>query len=162
MPVAPIPVTALPTPPSRADSVNFSDRADAFLGALPTFRTETNALASNVFENASEALSSANAAATSANAAQADRILAQAAQATIIAESPAANAAAAAISAAEAAVYASQAQAVSPDSPIRLNARFISADFTVGSNYNAASAGPITILDGITVTIGDNATWSIT
>lgn len=37
------PISALPTPPSRQDPANFADEADAFLGALPTFRTETNA-----------------------------------------------------------------------------------------------------------------------
>lgn len=37
-------ITALPTPPSRLDSVNFSERADAFLGALPQFVNEANSL----------------------------------------------------------------------------------------------------------------------
>lgn len=41
-------ITALPTPPSRADAVNFADRGDAFLGALPTFQSEANALATDV------------------------------------------------------------------------------------------------------------------
>ena len=41
-------ITALPTPPSRTDAANFSARADAFLGALPTFGTEANALAVEV------------------------------------------------------------------------------------------------------------------
>jgi hypothetical protein len=45
--------------------------------------------------------------------------------------------------------------------PIRLNARKITADFTVPTAYNAASAGPIAITEGVTVTIEDNATWSI-
>lgn len=44
---------------------------------------------------------------------------------------------------------------------IRLNPRFITADFTVASAYNAASVGPITVSDGVTVTVNDNATWSI-
>ena len=39
-----MPITALPTPPSRSDSANFATRADAFLGALPTFATEANTL----------------------------------------------------------------------------------------------------------------------
>ena len=34
--------TPLPTPPSTLDPVNFNSRADAFLGALPTFQTELN------------------------------------------------------------------------------------------------------------------------
>lgn len=45
-------ITALPTPPSRSDPVNFSARSDAFLGALPTFCTETNAVAAEVNANA--------------------------------------------------------------------------------------------------------------
>lgn len=39
-------ITPLPTPvPSTSDPANFDTRADAFLGALPTFATEANALA---------------------------------------------------------------------------------------------------------------------
>lgn len=38
-------ITPLPTPPSRSDPANFADRGDDFLGALPTFATEANALA---------------------------------------------------------------------------------------------------------------------
>ena len=34
--------TPLPTPPSTLDPINFNARADAFLGALPTFQTELN------------------------------------------------------------------------------------------------------------------------
>lgn len=41
-------ITALPTPPSRASQSTFSDRADAFLAALPTFATEANALAAQM------------------------------------------------------------------------------------------------------------------
>jgi len=41
-------ITTLPTPPSRSDPINFADRADAFLGALPDFGDETNAVASEV------------------------------------------------------------------------------------------------------------------
>lgn len=38
-------ITALPTPPSGSDPASFSTRADAFLGALPTFAAEANAVA---------------------------------------------------------------------------------------------------------------------
>lgn len=103
----------------------------------------------------------ANTAYNSANAAQSDRIVVQTAKAAIDAQSPVANAAAAALSAQQAAQYASQAQATNPDSPIRLNPRKISANFSVPSAYNAASVGPITIQEGVVVTICDNATWSI-
>ena len=147
-------ITALPTPPSRSDPATFAARGDAFLGALPTFVTEANALQTDV--NAKQA-----AAAVSANAAQADRILCDAAAVAVAAQSPVTNAAAAAASALAAAAYASTAQATNPDSPIRLNPRKITADFTIASTYNAASVGPITISEGVTVTVSDNATWSI-
>ena len=39
-----MPITTLPTPPSRADAANFSSRADAFFAALPNFVAEFNAL----------------------------------------------------------------------------------------------------------------------
>lgn len=38
-------ITALPTPPSRSSPSTFSERADAFLAALPTFVNEVNAVA---------------------------------------------------------------------------------------------------------------------
>lgn len=41
-------ITALPTPPSRQRPVEFSDESDAFLGALPTFGAEANALQADV------------------------------------------------------------------------------------------------------------------
>ena len=48
-----MPITPLPTPvPSRTDPANFAARGDAFLGALPTFATEANALADEVNANA--------------------------------------------------------------------------------------------------------------
>lgn len=41
-------ITPLPTPvPSRADPTNFANRADAFLGALPTFGAELNTFATD-------------------------------------------------------------------------------------------------------------------
>ena len=103
----------------------------------------------------------ATAIAAHASAAQADRILCAAAQAAITTQSPITNAAAAAASAALAAGYASTAQATNPDSPIRLNPSQITSNFTVTSAYNAASVGPISIREGVTVTVGNNATWSI-
>lgn len=62
-------ITALPTPPSRADAVNFATRADAFLGALPTFRNETNTLANELNGYNNSASDSATAAQASANSA---------------------------------------------------------------------------------------------
>jgi len=74
-------ITPLPLPPSRADSANFSSRADSFMAQLPTFATEANSLAADVNSKqttastaattattkAGEALTSANNAATSAS-----------------------------------------------------------------------------------------------
>lgn len=62
-------ITALPTPPSRDDPANFATRADAFLGALPDFATEANALAAAVNADQIAADASATAAASSASAA---------------------------------------------------------------------------------------------
>ena len=60
-----MPITALPTPPSRTDAANFNVRAESFLGALPTFVTEANALAT---ETNGYAASAAASAATAINA----------------------------------------------------------------------------------------------
>lgn len=42
------PITPLPSPPSRQDPANFATEADAFLGALPTFQSEVNAVGSYI------------------------------------------------------------------------------------------------------------------
>lgn len=39
--------------------------------------------------------------------------------------------------------------------------RTISANTTVGANVNAMSAGPITIADGVTVTVASGGEWSV-
>jgi len=82
-----MPMTPLPTPPSRNDPTNFAARGDAFLGALPTFQTEANALELAVDADAVAAAASAGAAAQSVLDAQ---------QEVIAAENAAAAAAAAA------------------------------------------------------------------
>ena len=64
-------ITALPTPPSRSDPSNFSARADAFMTALPTFVTETNATAVAADADAASALASKIDAAASVTAANA-------------------------------------------------------------------------------------------
>ena len=63
-----MPITPLPTPPSRSDTANFSTRSDAFLAALPTFVTEANALqvATNAQTAADAAVAYANATAAAA------------------------------------------------------------------------------------------------
>lgn len=60
-----MPISALPTPPSRQDPTNFNDRADAFLGALPQFQTEANTLQDDVNAKQIAAASSATNAAAS-------------------------------------------------------------------------------------------------
>lgn len=59
-------ITPLPTPPSRSDPNNFSMRADEFLGALPTFATEANALATDVNAKQVTATNAASTATTQA------------------------------------------------------------------------------------------------
>lgn len=154
MPVAVTPITALPTPPSRADSVNFAARGDALLGALPGFVTQTNALASGVVVNATEVASNALAATQARTVCES-----VATSAAVLGAAAAAATASAASTAAQG--FAAVAQAVSPDSPVRMNSRSISAALTIPSAYNAASVGPIAIAEGISATVSDNATWSI-
>jgi hypothetical protein len=45
--------------------------------------------------------------------------------------------------------------------PIKLNGQTVSADYTIPSGYNGVSAGPITIADGVTVTVSSGSEWSI-
>jgi hypothetical protein len=63
----PTTISALPPAPSRADPSTFSTKADAFVAALPTFRTQANTLASEVNEYAIGAYNSAAIAIASAN-----------------------------------------------------------------------------------------------
>lgn len=64
-------ITPLPTPPSRSDPANFAVRADEFLGALPLFQTEANALQTDVNAKQVTATNAANTATAAANAASA-------------------------------------------------------------------------------------------
>jgi hypothetical protein len=41
------------------------------------------------------------------------------------------------------------------------NAQSVTANYTITANRNAVSAGPITIADGVTVTIPDGSEWTI-
>lgn len=67
--VAPTPSTPLGPVPTTADPANFDSRADNFLGALPTYQTELDGIAENVFDNAVDAYNNASAASSSAAAA---------------------------------------------------------------------------------------------
>jgi hypothetical protein len=59
-------ISPLPTPPSREDPTNFATRADAFLGALPTFQSEANALQVDVNTRQTTASTAATTATTQA------------------------------------------------------------------------------------------------
>ena len=41
------------------------------------------------------------------------------------------------------------------------NGQTVTQNYTITNNYNAMSAGPITINNSVTVTIGDGETWTI-
>ena len=59
-------ISPLPTPPSREDPANFATRADSFLGALPTFQSEANALQVDVNTRQTTASTAATTATTQA------------------------------------------------------------------------------------------------
>jgi hypothetical protein len=52
-------------------------------------------------------------------------------------------------------------QAFTSDTPIYENLQTITANYAITTGSNAMSAGPITIADGIVVTIPDGCTWTI-
>ena len=41
------------------------------------------------------------------------------------------------------------------------NGQTVTTDYTITNNYNAGSFGPITINNGVTVTVGSGETWTI-
>lgn len=63
---APTLITLLPTPPSTASPADFDAKADAFLGGLPTLRTEVNNISTVNYNNTLDASVSATNAATQA------------------------------------------------------------------------------------------------
>lgn len=44
---------------------------------------------------------------------------------------------------------------------VYLNAQIITQNYSIPANRNGMTAGPITIADGIIITVEDNATWVI-
>lgn len=42
-----------------------------------------------------------------------------------------------------------------------LNSQTINQNYTVPSSQNALSAGPVTIANGVIITVSDGATWTI-
>lgn len=51
--------------------------------------------------------------------------------------------------------------AINLTDPIKLNEQTITENYTIPAGYNGLSAGPITISEGVTVTIPDGSAWSI-
>lgn len=97
-------ITALPTPPSRQRPTDFSDEADAFLGALPTFGTEANALADFVETKRDETLVFKDQAVTAASTATTKALEASnSASAALVSENNAASSAVSALNAKNAA-----------------------------------------------------------
>ena len=41
------------------------------------------------------------------------------------------------------------------------NSITLDTNYTLADNRNAMTAGPVTVADGITITVGNNATWSV-
>lgn len=52
-------------------------------------------------------------------------------------------------------------QAFSSETPIYENLQTITASYCITTGSNAMSAGPITVADGVTVTIPDGSAWTI-
>jgi hypothetical protein len=42
-----------------------------------------------------------------------------------------------------------------------MNPATLTADVSLAAGYNAVSAGPLTIGDGVTITLADTSNWSI-
>lgn len=145
-------ITALPTPPSRAASpATFSDDADAFLGALPTFQVEANDLASDVNTKQTQSATSASAAATSAtqaassatsastSASNANTSRTQAATSATQAAASATNAANSATSASTSATSASSSASTATTKASEANTSASNAAASATSAANSAS-----------------------
>jgi hypothetical protein len=84
-------ITTLPAAPSRADPTNFATKADALLGALAGFVTETNATGVDVTTKSQQAVTSAVTASDAASSASASSVSALASAASA-ANAPGTNA----------------------------------------------------------------------
>lgn len=50
---------------------------------------------------------------------------------------------------------------ITGNTPFWENTQTINTDYTITNNRNALSIGPVTIADGVTVTIGDGENWTV-
>lgn len=55
----------------------------------------------------------------------------------------------------------SKPEGVLDDVLFRVNSKNVTSNITISNTYNYMSVGPITIANGITVTVSDNAYWTI-
>lgn len=49
----------------------------------------------------------------------------------------------------------------SPDSPIILNGKTLTASYTIPSNYGALSVGPVTLANGVSITVSANSKYVV-
>ncbi len=114
-------------------------------------------------QTALDAASATMAAEQAAAAGSASAAAASATAASGSATSASNSASAASVSASDAAAAWTAAIASTPDlnPAIRMNPKTVTANLTIPTGYNAYSAGPLEIADGVTVTLNDNSTWSI-
>lgn len=145
-------ITPLPDPPLRSSPADFAEKGDAFMAALPTFATETNTVASEVNGYRTDTVNSVNLAIANGLASAATNA------ATATAAAQASEAARD-----ESVASWTAALAANPDlnPAVRMNPSTIQTDTTIPTGYNAYSASPLMLAEGTTVTIQDNANWSI-
>lgn len=61
----------------------------------------------------------------------------------------------------QAAASAAIAASYTENTAVRMTANMITEDIAIGAGFNAVSAGPVGIADGVTVTVLPNHSWSI-
>lgn len=146
------------------DGSTVSDDADPTTGLrnagyktrfVPALKQTVNMTQTTVNKAAAAAVSEANAA-NSAASALAQRNLAETAKTGAQQERIGAEEARD-----EAEAFAGLAQATNPLEALQVNRAVITTNQTLAKGFNALSAGPIEIADGVTVTIEETSTWSI-
>ena len=146
-------ITLPPEPPLRSSPSNFAERGDAMMSWFVVAMPEINAVASEMNGYLSDTVASVNLAIANGLASAATNAATAAAAKT------------AAETARDESVAAwTAALAANPDldPAVRMNPSTIQTDTTIPSGYNAYSAGPVLVIgEGVTVTINDNANWSI-